>query len=216
MNILPPQPLLIVTVGRQMGCGGRELGQLLSRRLGIGYYDKELLAEAAHSAGMAPEILSEKDEHSPTFLNGVLSFTFGHSPVNFYGTPSAISDESLYTIQSDFIRHLGDTESCVIVGRTADYVLRDHPRCVNVFLHASPEDCARRIVERGDVKTLQEAMHLAKRTNKIRASYYNFYTDRKWGNAATYDLTINTSLLSMDQVADVIINYIRTRYGDNY
>lgn len=101
----------------------------------------------------------------------------------------------------------------MIVGRTSDYILRDHPRCVNVFLHASDEDCARRIMERGDVKTHQEAKALAARTNKIRAAYYNFFTDRRWGNAATYDLCINTSLMSMDQVADVVLFYIKQRYG---
>lgn len=204
---------LIITIGRQMGCGGRELGRLLASRLGIGYYDKELLIDVARQAGMPPEYLASKDERTPSFLSGVMSFTFGHSPINFYATPSAISDDNLYAIQSDYIRELGRKESCVIVGRTSDYILRDHPRCVNVFLHASDEDCARRIMERGDVKTHQEAKALAARTNKIRAAYYNFFTDRRWGNAATYDLCINTSLMSMEQVADVVLFYIKQRYG---
>lgn len=213
MKSLPPEPPLIITIGRQMGCGGRELGQLLASRLGIGYFDKELLHDAARAAGMTATFLEDKDEHTPSFLSGVLSFTFGHSPVNFYATPSAISDDRLYAIQSDYIRHLGEHTSCVIVGRTADYILRDHPRCVNVFLHASEADCIRRIMRRGDVATEAEARALAQRTNKIRASYYNFYTDRKWGRASTYDLTINTSLMSMEQVAEVILFYIRQRYG---
>lgn len=214
MNQLPPESPLIVTLGRQMGCGGRELGRLLADRLGIGYYDKELLVDSATAAGMSPEFLKSRDEQSPTFMSSVMTFAYGHSPFNFYGAPSVIGDDNLYALQSDYIRQLGERESCVIVGRTADYILRDHPRMVSVFLYATPEDCARRIMERGDVKTLEEARALATRTNKIRASYYNFYTDRKWGRAATYDLCVNTSLMSMEQVADLIEHYINLRYGN--
>lgn len=214
MNQLPPQPPLIVTLGRQMGCGGRELGRLLADRLGIGYFDKELLVDSARAAGMNPEFLKSRDEQSPTFMSSVMTFAYGHNPFNFYGAPSVIGDDNLYAIQSDYIRRLGQSQSCVIVGRTADYILRDHPRMVSVFLYASPDDCARRIMERGDVNTIEEARDLAKRTNKIRASYYNFYTDRKWGRASTYDLCVNTSLMTMEQVVDLIEHYITLRYGD--
>lgn len=206
---------LVITIGRQMGCGGRYLGRMLAERLGIGYYDRELLVNAAQAAGIAPEFMQTRDEKSPAFLSGLLSFTFGHNPVHFYGTSSVISDDKVYALQSDCIRRLGDSESCVIVGRTADYVLRHHPRCVNVFLHADIEDCAHRLLERGAAATLSEARALVNRTNKIRASYYNFFTDRRWGYASTYDLTFNTSRMSIEQIADVIIYYIKTRYGDD-
>lgn len=206
---------LVITLGRQMGCGGREVGKLLSSRLNIGYFDKELLIDAAKESGMDPSFLQSRDEHSPSLLGSILAFSYGHTPYGFYGATSAISDDKLYGYQSDCIRKIADSRSCVIVGRTADYILREHPRCVNIFLYASPEDCAQRILERGDVKTLEEARVLATRTNKMRASYYNFYTDRKWGNAATYDLCINTSLLSIEQVVDLICQYINVRYGES-
>ncbi len=101
----------------------------------------------------------------------------------------------------------------VIVGRSADYVLREHPRCVNVFVHSSIEDCIERIMRRGDKPTPEQARTIAHKTNKLRANYYNFYTDKRWGDAASYDITLNTSLIKMEDAVAVIAEYIRRRFG---
>ncbi len=202
----------VITIGRQFGSGGRELGKQIATKLGISYYDKELLNEAAKQAGVSPEFFEHSDERFPTFTNGMLSFNIGYSPLTYYTGSTAISDDSIYSAQSNFIRTIADKDSCVIVGRSADYVLRDHPRVVNLFVHASMKDRIARIMRRGDAATESDAKALAEKTNKLRANYYNFYTDKKWGDASGYDLTINSSLISMDDAASVVAEYIKLRF----
>lgn len=205
---------IVVTIGRQFGSGGRELGRKLADRMGIRYYDKELLSEAAKRAGVSEEFFAKSDERFPKFLNGVFSFAFGLNPFNYYAGSTSISGDSLYRAQSDFIHQLADEASCVIVGRTADYVLRDHQRVVNIFVHAPVDDCVHRIIGRDDDENnADKARSKAQRINKLRASYYNFYTDKTWGAAASYDLTIDTSLMPMDQIVEVVVDYINRRFN---
>lgn len=204
---------IVITVGRQFGSGGRELGRKLADRLGFKYYDKELLREAAQHAGVSEEFFKRNDERFPSFLNGIFSFAFGLNPVNCYAGSTSISDDSLYRAQSDFIHTLADKENCVIVGRTADYVLRDHAGLVNIFVHAPLESCAHRIMGRDEENlTLEKAKSKAQKMNKLRANYYNFYTDKTWGAAESYDLSIDTSLMPMDQVVEVVVDYLRRRF----
>lgn len=205
----------VITVGRQFGSGGREFAKMLSKAFGIGYYDKELLMEAARHAGVAPDFFERSDEKFPTFTGGGISFNMGISALPWY-TPSSISDEAIYRDMSDVIRALADKESCVIVGRSADYVLRNHPvPTINLFLHASKEDCVRRILKRGDKIKEQDAINLAAKTNRLRANYYNFYTDKRWGDAASYDLCLCTSGVKMEALVNVVASYINARLGFN-
>ncbi len=208
------QPI-VITIGRQFGSGGRELGRKLADRLGYDYYDKELLREAARHAGVSEEFFARNDERFPSFLNGVFSFAFGLSTVNCYAGSTSISDDSLYRAQSDFIHSLADKKPCVIVGRTSDYVLRDHSRLVNLFVHAPIEARVSRIMSRSDSDmTPEKARAKAAKVNKLRASYYNFYTDKTWGDAASYDLSLDTSLMPMDELVEVIVEYLRRRFPD--
>lgn len=203
----------VITIGRQFGSGGRELGRLLAKEFGIDYYDKELLLEAARKAGVDPSFFERNDERFPSVATGGISFTMGMSAMPWYN-PSSISDASIYRDMSEVIRSLADRGPCVIVGRSADYVLRNHPvPSINLFIHADMEDCARRIMERGDKFDINAARALAEKTNRLRAGYYNFYTDKKWGDAASYHLTLSSSALSMEAMADVIATYIRCRLG---
>lgn len=201
----------VITVGRQFGSGGRELGRLLADKLGIAYYDKELLAEAAGRKGLSSEFFEKNDERFPRYINGLFSFVQGYQPVTTYAGGSAISSDSVYQAVDELVRHLADSGSCVIVGRTADYILRDHPRCVNIFVHAPMDHCVERIMSRGDIDNPDKARALAQKTNKLRANYYNFYTDRRWGAAGSYHLTIDSSLMPMEQVAETVIDYMRRR-----
>ncbi len=208
---------IVITVGRQFGSGGRELGRKLADRLGIKYYDKELLSEAAKRAGVSPEFFEKNDERFPTFLNGIFSFAFGFNPLNCYAGSTSISDDSLYRAQSDFIHSLAEEDSCVIVGRSSDYVLRDHPRAVNIFVHAPIDKCVERIMRRDDGSlTAEKAKSKAQRINKLRANYYNFYTDKTWGAASSYDLTFDTSLMSMDDIVEVICDYLSRRFQRSF
>ena len=204
---------VVITIGRQFGSGGRELGNLLASRFGLEYYDKELLHEAAKQAGLCTEFIERSDERAPSFLSGMFAFGAGYNPVSCYSCSSTFASDGAYNAQSDFIRSIANDKSCVIVGRSADYVLRDHPRCVKIFVHSSEEDCIKRIMRRGDKPTPEQARTIAHKTNKLRANYYNFYTDKRWGDAASYDLTLNTSLLKMEDAVAIIAEYIRRRFG---
>ena len=203
----------VITIGRQFGSGGRELGSKLAKELGIAYYDKELLEEAAKQAGISEDIIERSDERFPSFFNAFIPVSIGYNPAASYlSSSSTISADNLYKAQSDVIETIAQRHSCVIVGRSADYVLRNHPRLVSIFIHANMDDCIDRIMGRGDCKTREEARVKAEKTNKLRASYYNFYTDKTWGNAASYDLTINSSTMSMDKIVKIVADFVRCRF----
>ena len=206
-------PNFVITIGRQFGSGGRALGRMIADRLGIAYYDKELLSKAAADAGVAESFVEDNDERMPSFLSSVLSFNMGLSASSWYQGPSSISGDRIYGSQSEVIRRLAEQHSCVIVGRTADYILRDHPCVVNVFIYAPIEKCVDRIVERTPGMSRQKARALAEKTNKLRSAYYNFYTDRRWGHTQSYDLTLDTSLLPLEDIADIVAEYARRRFA---
>lgn len=205
----------VITVGRQFGSGGREFARHIADAFGIGYYDKELLLEAARHAGVDAGFFERSDEKFPTFTGGGFSFNMGISSMPWY-TPSSISDESIYRDMSDVIKEIADRGPCVIVGRSADYVLRDSGiPTVNLFIHAPMEECVKRILRRRDKLKEQDAKSLAEKTNKLRANYYNFYTDKRWGMASSYDLCLDSSLLPMEGMVDVLARYIERRMGFN-
>ena len=200
----------VITVGRRMGSGGRALGRKLADKLGIAFYDKELLLDAAKRSGLCPEMFERNDERRPHFISGLFSFNMGLSSMATY-TSSTISDDSLYKAQCDFIHEIAAAGPCVIVGRTADYVLRDTPNVVNIFVHADLDDCARRIAEREKNLSFEQARKLAEKTNKLRAGFYNFYTDKRWGDSSGYDMTFNSSTMKLDDIADLVIDYLHKR-----
>ena len=201
----------VITVGRQFGSGGRELGKALAEALEIEYYDKELLVESAKLAGVNPEYFEKKDERFPTFLQGLFSFSMGVTPMCYYTGTSSITDDGLYKSISDFLLKTSKEKSFVVVGRSADYILRDHPRCVNIFVHAPVEECVKRIMGRNDAIDEAKASAIAKKTNKWRAEYYNFFTDKQWGDAKSYDLTLDSSIMSMENNVELIKEYLRLR-----
>ncbi|MBO5456853.1 MAG: cytidylate kinase-like family protein [Muribaculaceae bacterium] len=201
----------VITVGRQFGSGGRELGKALAEALEIEYYDKELLVESAKLAGVNPEYFEKKDERFPTFLQGLFSFSMGVTPMCYYTGASSITDDGLYKSISDFLLKTSKEKSFVVVGRSADYILRDHSRCVNIFVHAPLEECVKRIMGRNDAIDEAKASAIAKKTNKWRAEYYNFFTDKQWGDAKSYDLTLDSSIMSMENNVELIKEYLRLR-----
>lgn len=212
--MLPPhgqRPPFVITVGRQFGSGGRVLAKALSEALGIAYYDKELLVESAKHAGVNPDFFEKKDERFPTFLQGLFSFSMGVTPMCYYTGASSISDDGLYKSISEFLLHTSQEKSFVVVGRSSDYILRDHPRCLNIFVHAPMSECVKRIMERNDAIDEVKAEAIARKTNKWRADYYNFFTDKTWGDAKSYDLTLDSSKLSMDDNVELVKAYLRLR-----
>lgn len=196
---------LVITVGRQFGSGGRAIGKLIAEMLGIAYYDNELIIEAAKLSGLSSDLFEQKDERTPGSLRYALSLGFNLGP--------GFSSEELYRIQSETIRKVAGEGPCVIVGRSADYVLRANPKCFNVFVQAPMECRMENILERdseADPRTLKEAII---KKDKSRASYYDFYTDKKWGDSTSYHLTIDSSVLGLEGTACMIIDFVKRAGG---
>ncbi len=201
----------VITIGRTFGSGGRALGRAIADKLGIGFYDKQLLVKAAEKAGYNIEYIEKNDERAPSVMGSSIPFSFGFYPMSWIGNPGGGGSDSTYSAQCDLMHELAESEPCVIVGRSADYVLRDLPNVVNIFVHAPIEECVRRITSRGDVTRETDAKALAERTNKLRANFYNFYTDKRWGYAESYDLCVNSALMPIDALADYVIEFIKQR-----
>lgn len=200
------QEPFVIVIGRQFGSGGRKIGKLIADRLGIAYYDRTLLSHAAESMGFDPTLFDTADEKRPSWMRSLLQFNYGlNTPTGDFGS---INSENLYKAQSRVIKSLPEKGSCVIVGRTADYVLRHHPRMLSVFLHAPIDYRVNKILKRLDASSKEEATDLAKKMDKNRQDYYTYYTNRRWGQADTYHLSIDTSRLSDDQIANIIISYL--------
>ena len=200
---------IIISIGRQFGAGGRRVGQALAKELGIAYYDKELIMEAAKEFGFAPDFFEENDEKSASFSGNVLQWmeslvTSGMCTKNY------LSQDTLFEMQSEVIRKVAEKHSCVIVGRCSDYVLRDNPNCFSVFLHSSDEDRITRIKERSGLST-EEAISKMRMEDKKRAAYYNFYSNKTWGESATYTLSIDVSSLGVDKTVELIKFYLQQK-----
>ena len=204
----------IYTIGREFGSGGYEVGRMLAERLGIKLYDKELLAQAAKSSGFCREIFENHDEKpTSSFLYSLVMDTYSggsYSSAPFLDMPL---NHKVFLAQFDTIKKIAEQESCVIVGRCADYALADNPDCLNIFVHAEMEDRISWISKRKDL-TENKARDLIQKTDKQRASYYNYYTCKKWGDSRRYDLCLNTSKISKEACVDMILEF-RNRMNKN-
>lgn len=193
----------LIVIGRQYGSGGRSLGRYIAKELGVTYYDKSLLSRAAERLGYSPRIFEHRDERRPSFFRSLLSFNYGAAVAHIDDAP--MSEEKIYEFQSRVVRDICKNESCVIVGRTADYVMRDHPRMVSLFLHAPESHRAKTLVERGEAEDEEKARTLAKKMDHIRESYYNYYTNgNSWGNSSNYHLSADSSRVSKEALLAAI------------
>lgn len=195
----------IITIGRQFGSCGKSIGQKLAKELGISFYDKELIALASKESGLCPEFFEKADEkNSGSLLHAFATgFTFGGFQYNDF-----LSNDKLFQIQSDVIRKLAEEQSCVLVGRCADYILRDKKKCFNIFIHAPMDIRVKTVMERENISE-QDARELIRKIDKNRPGYYNYYTDKEWGVAASYHLSIDSSLLGVDGTVDFIRKFLR-------
>ena len=193
-------PKIIINIGRQFGSGGLAVAHELSRKLGIPVYDKELIKKASQDSGFSAEFFEQSDEKKRLFSLSTI-FTNGFSDTENY-----MSDRGLFQMQSQTIRSIAEQGSAIIVGRCADYILRDMEGVLNVFLTSPVEVRADRIMEEYSL-TLEEAMKFVVEKDKERADYYNYYTFGDWGIASTYDLCINSAILGIKGTADYIIEF---------
>ena len=199
---------IIINVGRQLGSGGHDIGRMLALDFGAKYYDRELLNLAAKESGFSEKFFEENDERKG-FLKGLFNVQTSHfSGSSLY--KSNFSQESLFQFQSDAIRKAAAESSCVFVGRCADYVLRDLPNVVNIFVTASMDYRIRQIMNKQHLDEEAARNYIEKRENQ-RAEYYNYYTGKKWGYAASYDLCVDSSVLGIMETEKLIAEFIRKR-----
>ncbi len=195
----------IINIGRSLGSGGRAIGHILAKDFDIAYYDREILNLAAKESGFCAEVFERNDEKNRFLrtLGNIIPFIGGGA--TYYD--NELSNENLFRIQSEAIRKAAADHSCIFIGRCADYVLRDNPRCVNVFITANMED---RIasVRKWNNSTAEKAQEIIEKGDSERASFYNFYSSGTWGAASTYHLCINSSVLGIEETAVLIKNFV--------
>ncbi|MCR5477925.1 MAG: cytidylate kinase-like family protein [Lachnospiraceae bacterium] len=197
----------IITIGRQFGSGGRDVGLKLAESYGIPFYDKELLSRAAKESGFCEEMLQNHDERpTNSFLYNLVmdTYSFGYNSSSFVDMPIS---HKVFLAQFDAIKKIADEGPCVIVGRCADYALDGRDNVLNLFIYGYEDDRVRRIMERYDLNE-PKALDMIQKKDKQRQSYYNYYSSKKWGRADSYDLCINSSVLGIDGTVKLITQYI--------
>ena len=199
----------VITIGREFGSGGHEIGMKLAEKLGIKCYDKELLQVAAKESGLCEELFASQDE-KPTnsFLYSLVmdTYSLGYSS-SYVDMPI---NHKVFLAQFDAIKKLAAKESCVIVGRCADYALEDDPFAVSVWIKASLDERIKRIKKLYELND-SKAADLIQKTDKKRASYYNYYSSKKWGEAKSYDLCIDSGLVGIDGAIELILKFIELK-----
>ncbi|HIY01391.1 MAG TPA: cytidylate kinase-like family protein [Candidatus Blautia faecipullorum] len=202
----------IITIGREFGSGGRQIGQEVANYFGIKCYDKELLEHAASDSGICKELFEHHDE-KPTnsFLYSLVmdTYSFGYSSAGFNEMPM---NHKIFLAQFDAIKKLAGEGPCVMVGRCADYALADWPDCFSVYVHADMDARIRRIAQKYSLSD-KKAKDMIIKTDKSRSSYYNYYTNKKWGDAQSYHLCVDSSKLGVENTAKVIIQAVQVFDG---
>lgn len=197
----------IITIGREFGSAGREIGEKLAANLGIKCYDKELLQRAAKDSGLCPEIFENHDEKpTSSFLYNLVmdTYSFGYNASSFVDMPIS---HKVFLAQFDAIKKIAEEGPCIIVGRCADYALADYQNCIHLFIHAALESRIKRISEKYNLEP-DKAREMIQKKDKQRANYYNYYSSKKWGHADSYHLSIDSSLLGIDGTVQLIQQFI--------
>lgn len=197
----------IITIGREFGSNGKLIGEKTAEMLGIKCYDKELLSRAAKDSGFCEEILENNDERpTSSFLYSLVMDTYSMS---HYATAPFLDmplNQKVFLAQYEAIQKIAGEESCVIVGRCADYALHNHNNCLNVFIHADKEARIAEVCKRMDL-SVNKAKDMVQKQDKQRASYYNYYSNKKWGDSRNYHLTLDSSALGIEGCVEMILKY---------
>ena len=194
---------IIITIGRQFGCGGKNIAEVLGKKLGIPVFDNELIIKAAQESGFSAEFFERSDEKRRFFsLTSIFAGSYSSDSENF------MSDKGLFKIQCETIRSIAEQGSAIIVGRCSDYVLRERGNTLSIFLTSPIEERVRRVAERMGI-SLEKAEETVEKQDRGREEYYNYYTFGNWGVASTYDLCIDSSILGIEGTADFIIDFAK-------
>jgi len=203
----------IITISREYGSGGRYVGELLAKELDIPFYDKEIIQMVAKKSGLSEGFIEKSEETLPnTFLHNLKYSAYStYDSIAFYDTP--VTDK-VFLAQSAVIKELASQGSCVIVGRCADYILRDDPRLVTIFIRAGLEDKVNRAVEYYSLSS-EKAPERIRKIDKSRRNYYKYYTNRQWGSFENFDLAINTTFTGVEGAVSVIATMLRGKSACN-
>lgn len=199
-----------INIGRQIGSGGLEIGQKLAKKLNITYYDRELIQIASEESGLGKEFFERNDEQDSHSIFGGM-FGMRSSLMDQIYTGYFLSNENLFQIQSEIIRKIAEKESCIFVGRCADYVLKDFECNLNVFISADMDDRIKRVAEMYQLSE-EKAEAFIEKMDKKRASYYNYFSNKTWGDAASYHICLNSSFLGTDGIADLIESIVKSKF----
>lgn len=204
---------IVITIARQYGSGGRTVGQMLAKDLGIHYYDKELMKLAAEESGISERLFNEADEKikSPGLLTKLVKNIY-NGQVLSPESEDFTSSENLFNLQAELIKKLAQTESCVIVGRCADYVLKDCDNVISCFIHAPMEFLLLQAAMKQPMRGRELEKFILK-TDQHKAAYYQYHTGQTWDNAMNYDLCIDSSKLGFEQTKEAIKAYAKVRFG---
>ncbi len=204
---------VIVTIARQYGSGGKTIGQMLAKDLGIKAYSREILKLASEDSGINETLFNKADEKlKKTSLFGIMKREYKGELIP-PESEDFTSNANLFNYQAKIIKNLAQEESCVIIGRCGDYVLKGNPDVVSVFVHASPEYCKKQAIERG-AYTGKDVEKFIQKTDKYRADYYHYYTGQVWNDARNYDLCLNSERLGFEGCVEAIKAYIKIRFGE--
>lgn len=198
----------IITIARQYGSGGRTVGKMLAERMGIPFYDRQIIEMAAEDSGINAALFH--DEQKPHSLRALLKGGYQGNHLVSPESAGFTKDDNLFNYQAKIIRRLADEGSCVLIGRCADYILRDQPNVVRVFVHAPADFCLQEAMK---VNSLPErdVERLIVKTDDYRARYYKYYTGQEWKDARNYDLSLNSAKLGFDGTVEAILSYIEVR-----
>ncbi|MCF0131995.1 MAG: cytidylate kinase-like family protein [Pseudobutyrivibrio sp.] len=198
----------VITIARGYGSGGRTLGRKLGEKLGLPVYDREILRIASEQSGISEELFGQQDEN---FRKIILANKGKYKGIPL-GPESAdfTSNDNLFELQAEVIRSIANTESCILIGRCADHILRGRKGVISLYFYASEEDCLARLKQQvsGTDEELIKRMH---QIDKHRADYYRYYTGNDWDNVRNYDFCLNTGSMSYEKLIDVVVNYINTK-----
>lgn len=191
----------IITISREFGSGGRFIGEEVAKKLGIAYYDKDIINQIAEESGLSPDYIQESAELSPK--KGILAYALAGRDI----TGKSVED-MVYEVQRKVILELAEKEPCVIIGRNADFILKDRDDVLNVFMHGNMPEKMKRICQLYNVSE-QDAVKMMTDTDKRRMTNYNFYTDQRWGKASNYTLCLNSSQLGYDKCEEIIMECVK-------
>lgn len=200
----------IITIGRQFGSGGADIGKKLSELLGIEYYDKEMLIKAAENVGISRDAFERADERATSSFLYSLAMSSYSGHISSLGVGDVMISDKVFALQSDEIKRLASLGDSVFIGRCADDILFAEEELIKVFIHAPTEKRVKRIMEKFDLNE-QSAKKLITKTDKKRGSYYNFYTSKNWGDAKNYHLSIDSSILGVEGTAKIIKDFVLSR-----